>query len=162
DEPGEVRERVVAPVVIDLAANAGQRAIRGVPQIVDAGTSFHAAAPDVERYDVFGAGTAERVELLGRQERVRAVDRIGHEEGTGGSDLREAPVVHEHELGVALEMLVYRVTAEDAARVALVRALEVIQRAEVVRGAVPFDELVALDGVVGVDEVREQALRVRR
>lgn len=54
------------------------------------------------------------------------------------------------------------IIAEQSGGVALIRTLEVIQRAEVVSAAIPGDELIAFDGKVGVAEIRNQGRKPRR
>src|SRR5690606_27201162 len=83
----EVRRHIVAPVVGYVAPDAREHAERRVPQVVDTRAAFDASSADVERSNVIRAGTAERRELLRRQERVRTPDLVGYEKCARSCDL---------------------------------------------------------------------------
>ncbi len=80
-----------------------------------------------------GRGVTDEVALLRRQQRVVAVDRRRVEEVARRRDLRVRRVVHEHRFEVRLGPRTDLIFGEGAERVALVRPLVEVVRAEVER-----------------------------
>ncbi len=70
--------------------------------------------------------------LLRREQRIVAVDGQRVAEVARRRDLRQRPIVHEHELEVRLERRADLIVRERTGNVTLVRTLEVVQRREVV------------------------------
>ncbi len=166
----EVAVCVVGPGFVDLAARADDDAVRRVALRVLAETAFDVTPADVDRLGVRSGQAelaAELVELLRREQRVAAGQRVGDEEGTRRCDLRDALVVHVGDLGIHLERVVEAVVAECADRDALVGTLQVVGRLVVVQLALALHEVRTRDDEVEAvrvenAEVREAALRQRR
>jgi hypothetical protein len=86
-----------------VAAHTGDDAVVRVTDVVVAPAAFDVTAEDVAdgpghtlRIDESIARDANRCQLLSRQERVVAINRVGVAEVTRRSDLRIGVVVHEH------------------------------------------------------------------
>ena len=163
---GALVVEVVPPAFGEVAPHPEHAAEGRVADVVLPGAALDVPAADEHRLLVVRrqpVSAAQRVELLGGQERVAATQRVRHEEGAGGRDLGHRPVVHEHELGVGLGAVAEVVGGEQARRPALVRTLEVVERAVVVGGAVAGHEPVALDLVVeALLAARPQQAEVRK
>ena len=94
---------------------------------------------------IVGRRAPEDAELLRRQERVVAVDRVRVEEVAARGDLGDRRVVGEHQLRVDVGVLGQLVVTHRAEAVATVRTLVVVRRTEVVevRAGVERTERVA-------------------
>ena len=149
---------VVSPVVVDIAANTEHATESGVTHVVLTGTAFNVTTADVDGArsggDVTGIRVSvnnlevahelifgqavratDRVKLLVGQERVATEQVVGYEESTGRSNLCNGTVVCVHYLGVSGGVVVDVVVTEGAHGPALVRTLEVVQRAVVIQAA---------------------------
>jgi hypothetical protein len=141
DESRVLRRDIVVPGLGDLAANAKQSAERNVLEPLLASTAFDVAPRDVQRNarDLVAvviqrtAILADERQLLRGEQRVVAVDRIGIEEVAARGDLSDRLVVREHQLRINVRGLGQLIVAERSQRVAPIRPLVVIRRAEVVQ-----------------------------
>ncbi len=106
---------------------------------------------------IMAAGAAESGGLLGRHERVVAVDLAGVEEVAARGDLRDRRVIVEHQLRVDVGVVGQLVVTHCTEGVATVRTLEVVGRAEVV---LVEARVVRPEGVAGRRVDRERAARV--
>ncbi len=135
DRPREQAVHVVLPIGADVALGAQHDAVVGVAQIVVATAAFDVAAQQREGRRARGGNARARAELgdfLRRQQRAVAGDGERLAEDAAGRRLRNAVVIHEHDLGVGVEGGVHLIVRIGAGRIPIVRPLVVVDRAEIV------------------------------
>ncbi len=144
-------------------------------EVIEAGAAFDVPAKDGERSRICGAEAgrgAEGGHFLTRQQRAVAGDVEGLAEDARRRGVAERVVIHEHELGIGVEVFVHFIMGEHAGRVALIRPLVIVGRAEVVgvgrrerpqgvAGRLVDDELIGRDPL-GREVVADDVGRIGR
>ncbi len=122
---------VVAPRVVDVAADTATRRRLSWPSAFVRGAAFDVAAEDEDVGQVVRArarpGSADDVALLVGEHRVVAVDEVVTAEVARRRDLRVGVVDHDHDFDVAFDVLVDLVVDERAGGALLVRTLDVVE-----------------------------------
>ena len=163
--------QVVAPTISEVSAQTEHATIGGVVQVVLPVTALYIPAADKDVLDVISRQpihATQGFKLLLGQEWIAAAQRIGHKECARGCDLGYGAIVHEHELGVGLDVVVHIVVRKQAGSPTLIGTLKIVRRTVVKEGPLAGHKLVALDLVVKAlqaltsqhAEVRKGALRL--